>query len=296
MGGGGGFLGDVFDAISDAISDVGHFISDVGEVIGDVLNVAMDFKSILKDSMKVVTLVIAVVISVVTENPYPLIAWYAVNSGAVTQAVVSMSKQGWINESHVAVVATVANLAVSYYGFTAGGNTGAYATYAYNALTSIGVSSETALVIAQFVADAQALSYGYNLLDAYNIGSSLYGLYETYQQSMELEKSYKEAQAAFEVWWNNFKNRQSQEDNFIFSFVTGSYFKKLPGQPLFNINLPGREQYVCTDVQKPSYWIEQNIPYKEDTEIARLMWQNKNYDKAGGSNFMSIQTDYTMLK
>ena len=301
MGGGGigGFVGGLFDAVGDAVSDIGGFLSDVGNIIGDVVNVAMDYNiklltdptSILKDPMSVATLAIAVVMAPETGG-LSLAAWYAVNSGAVTQAVVSMSKQGWINESHVAVVATVANIATAIAGsYGSGYVPGSGGVGTIQALEAIGVSSQTALQIGLTVQAIEYSTYVALGFKMYEVGSSLYGVYQAYMQSLQLEKSYKEAQAAYEMWWKNFQNKQAQEDNFIYSFVTGSYFKKLPGQPMFNINLPGHEQYVCTDVQKPSYWIEQNRPYSEDAEISRLMWANKNYDKAGGSNFMSIQTD-----
>lgn len=299
-----GAVSSVIDAVSDAISDVGDFVSDVVDITVDVINVLWDYNiklikdptSILEDPMKVITLAIAVVMAPATGG-LSLVAWYAVNSGAITQTVVSMSEKGWINESHVAVVATVANITAMVLGaYGSGYVPGSGAVGTIQALEAIGVSSQTALQIGLIVQEIEYSVYTTIALKAYDVGSSLYGIFQSYNQSLALEKSYKEAQAAFEMWWKNFQNKQAQEDNFISSFVTGSYFKKLPGQPMFNINLAGHEQYVCTDVQKPSYWIEQNKPYVEDAEISRLMWANKNYDKAGGSNFISIQTDYTMLK
>ena len=57
------------------------------------------------------------------------------------------------------------------------------------------------------------------------------------------------------------------------SFATGEYYKRLPGQDLYNIFMPGREAYVCMEAVMPAYWVENRVsPFTADREIVSITW------------------------
>jgi len=306
-----GTVGTVFEIAG--LEDVGNTFRQIGDTLTAGTNAFLNFGSaVLKDPKQIYTgqdgfslnklvgFVSAVVASVATWNPGPLISWAVVNSGAVNAVIAEMAKKGWISESQAMILAITGNIAVMYFGMTAG--SGAvpgqgfqnFLGYSYEGLISLGVSAETAGMIISSMAEYGMLVNSFYTTAQY--GYQAYDVYQTYQEIVKLEAESRAAEAQFEAWLARLKQTSKKDDAFINSFISGAYYKRLAGQPLFNVNLPARERYVPIDVQKPSWWIEGTDAYKADPFVANIMWDDKNSNLPGGSSFMSIQMDNTMIK
>ena len=183
----------------------------------------------------------------------------------------ALAQHGVISETWAQVINVGAILYGMYQGWT---SIGEGSLNLQSVFTSLGVSSATAAWLASSLLTTMSIA---------SLGMTIYGMYEAYQTSKDIENMYKTALAEWEEWRNNFrKNQARQEETWQegMSFADGSYYEgKLPGQIKYAIFSPSREAFVPMDVVQPAYWVENTKPpFTEDREVANIMWEVKDLE------------------
>lgn len=183
----------------------------------------------------------------------------------------ALAQHGVISETWAQVINVGAMLYGMYQGWT---SIGEGSLILQSVFTSLGVSSATAAWLASSLLTTMSIA---------SLGMTIYGMYEAYQTSKDIENMYKTALAEWEEWRNNFlKNQAKQEQTWQegMSFADGSYYEgKLPGQIKYAVFSPSREAFVPMDVVQPAYWVENTKPpFTEDREVANMMWEVKDLE------------------
>lgn len=302
-------IGDVIDQASDVVNDAADFVGDVGtsawkgvDAIGTFVDDTIrNPASITKDPMKAVTLAIAVAMAVPSGGTSmaswaALGAWVVVQSGATYAVLKELADEGYISEMVAFIGSAIANIAVTYYGMTTSMGTWSSSTLpsmplqlhweTAHFLVSMGVSVETALIVAESVYTlASCLSYFKIIFDVIDI----YGVYQAY---LKMEAQLKSMQAAYEAWMKKMLEKTAIEDNFISNFVNGDAMKYYPGQQMFAAINPGREYYTSVEGQLAGSVMVGGKLIDSDITVARITFDEPSYDWAGNSGYMNTLLDY----
>ena len=183
----------------------------------------------------------------------------------------ALAQHGVISETWAQVINVGAMLYGMYQGWTSIGEGSANLQGMF---TSLGASASTASWLASALLTTMSIA---------SLGMTIYGMYEAYQTAKDIENMYKTALAEWESWLHNFKMNQAKQEQTWkegMSFADGSYYEgKLPGQLKYAIFSPSREAFVPMDVVQPAYWVENTKPpFKEDREVANMMWEVKDLE------------------
>lgn len=183
----------------------------------------------------------------------------------------ALAQHGVISETWAQVINVGAMLYGMYQGWTSMGEGSANLQGMF---TSLGVSAATATWLSSALLSTMSIA---------SLGMTIYGMYEAYQTTKDIENMYKTALAEWESWLNNFKMNQAKQEQTWqegMSFADGSYYEgKLPGQIKYAIFSPSREAFVPMDVVQPAYWVENTKPpFTEDREVANIMWEVKDLE------------------
>ena len=215
---------------------------------------------------------LVIVAGLAVSGNWAMLANYAIARAAIPAVTAAAADMGWISYEVAAYLNIAGAIAVAYFnpaGMMGLENAGIQAGVA-SGLQSMGVSAATATSIASTVATIAPYAA---------IAYTAYGIYETVQAVKDMQMQYLAALAAFEAWKADFERAKSvSEGNHIegMSFATGDYYKKLPGQDLYHIFMPGREAYVCMEAVEPAYWIEnRQSPFTTDREIVSMTWDER---------------------
>lgn len=270
----GGFVKDVVDTAVDTVATVANF------AIKTILNP----RSLIQDPMKVITLAIAAVFYAPTGG-LSLLAWTALYSGAVNTLTTDMAKNGWIDENVAMVLNVVGTVALAWVagGGTAPVNSGYIS--AIRGLEALGVSSATANILVGYAAEVSILLSS----TVGTVVAGAYSIYQSIQNSLMLELQYKQALASFEAWKKTIGDTIQKEDGSVSDYVTGKYYQRMAGQPMYNVFMAGREMYIGAGVQVPNYWLDNTKPpHDADENMSKILSDYKNYYNAGNDGYMNV--------
>ena len=181
----GGWVGDIFDDVTDFVGDV------VDTVVDTVTNVVDSVITAIKDGniMDLIGMAGAFVIG----GPTGLYLYVDVRF-VVPALTKALADNGFISDKFAMYLNVAASIAATWYGVTNAGASGAIGN-----MTSLGVSVETATYLAGLASQFAPL---------YAVGSTLYGVYDAYNMVKEMQLQYASAVASFESWYSELKSKK----------------------------------------------------------------------------------------
>lgn len=272
-------MGGVAKAVKKAVDKVVDVVKDVVKTVKKVVQDAIKFvTTVVKNVVEIIktgnVLDLIIVAGLAVTQQWASLAKYATIRVGIPALTSAAAEMGWISSEIAMIINIGAALAVAYQSWANPGEflgltdtAGGISSTITSMLEGMGVSPATALTTANTVQ---------NIAAYVGIGQQVYGIYDTIQQVKALQEQYAQALAEFEAWKADFERAKAvSEGNHqeAMDFATGQYYKKLPGQDLYHVFMPGREAYVCMEAVAPAYWVEnRQSPFTTEREIVSMTW------------------------